>query len=580
MREDYLTTVSHSSLSALTTTYLELTQDLANQEALAGEQVLACLTLRDQLAHQLETEVSCNPAAVSQLTKGDQTLKTLAEPISNLDELERWRESLNPPESAWWWHLTPPVKKRILGAFERFDWIWDTLNLAILTIILALLVDITPRFYRGGADTTGAFAIVIQSVLTMLTAGGILTKTGAEVLERILRGLKIPPILWQEIRFSIALLVLFGIILFRNQGLPLLAQYYYTNGQAHHEAGRLLEAQYDYERALELNPNSSTSDIMVVHYSLGRLHEDLQNFAEARTAYQIAMQGNYIPAFNSLARLKILVDKKYDEAVFLLLNGLKLAGEQAAAIDEETSLTDLLYDADDAVELTDLIYNMQKNLGWARLSQERFREARAELELAIELKPDDAAAHCLLAQTIDALDAEKELPNSIEALEQWEQCSQLANRLNPDEDTWIYQAQLAQLRPDPATLTTTLVSAIETPAAEAIVLALNADLEIPELSPYYHLLLSANGPVKLKRDLWTDYYTTTVGTILRHGDQLLPAEDAQAIVLCADFTTWSVPGGSPPGLTMAVPIRNPRSLFTGEAPSLPPPLNSMSAAPI
>ncbi|MEM7028169.1 MAG: hypothetical protein AAF629_01155, partial [Chloroflexota bacterium] len=243
---------SVNTLSDLVQQYQTLVESLTNQETLDENQALSCLLLRDQIADLAKRKEIIAPETVQILALADQALKALTIPFSNLANIDEWRDSLAPPPESWWWHLNPPLKERILSFYEKFDWIWDTLNIVTLTIILALVFDIIPRFYRGGADTTGAFAIVIQSVLTMVTAGGILTKTGAEVIERVLKNYKVPQILWHEIRLGLALMMLFTLLVFRNQGLPALAQGYHRCGQQlHYQEGQLLAAQHNYERALE-----------------------------------------------------------------------------------------------------------------------------------------------------------------------------------------------------------------------------------------------------------------------------------------------------------------------------------------
>lgn len=187
--------------------------------------------------------------------------------------------------------------------------------------------------------------------------------------------------------------------------LPALAISYNNRGLGDYRAGQLVSAQVAFQRAIQLNP-----DYAAAHYNLGLVYEDLQDFENAHAEYQVAIGGGLVAAYNNLARLKILTGN-YAVAVSFLLSGLDLT-------------------QDDEVR-----YDMLKNLGWARLEQGRYAEAEAALSDAIDLRPDRAPAHCLLARVLDSPQ-----PND-EALPEWEACLQTASSRNPDEDIWIALAR-------------------------------------------------------------------------------------------------------------------------------------------
>lgn len=186
---------------------------------------------------------------------------------------------------------------------------------------------------------------------------------------------------------------------------------YNDRGVENYLAERLPQAVSDFTKALELDPNFAET-----HYNLGSLYEDLRDFDRARSEYRLAMLGGLTAAYNNLARLYIL-EKDYVAAVDLLLKGLKLAEHDAEK------------------------YALRKNLGWARLGQGRYAEAKAELLTAIDLDRKQASAYGLLAQALEGL-GEK-----VEALVAWENCLRYASSYRPDEDTWIDLARqrLAQL---------------------------------------------------------------------------------------------------------------------------------------
>jgi uncharacterized protein HemY len=102
-------------------------------------------------------------------------------------------------------------------------------------------------------------------------------------------------------------------------------------------------------------------------------------------------------------------DRKYAEAVSLLLSRLNYIPENSPEVR----------------------YAFLKNLGWARLKQQRYAEAETHLRDAIELNQTSASAHCLLAQVLEKQDAKKS------ALPVWETCLGYADGRNPDEDAWM-----------------------------------------------------------------------------------------------------------------------------------------------
>lgn len=139
---------------------------------------------------------------------------------------------------------------------------------------------------------------------------------------------------------------------------------------------------------------------MEPRYRLGQIYTALQKNELARNEYEIAAQGGYPAAYNNLARLYIL-EKEYSAAVQLLLLGL----------DANELLTWQSGNKDDRK------YLLLKNLGWARLGQNRYAEAKSHLLEAIELDNNIAAAHCLLAQVYEGEeDTTKHCPNGNSAL--------------------------------------------------------------------------------------------------------------------------------------------------------------------
>lgn len=390
--------------AALTELETELENAVGN---LSDEVILSVLIARDAVQAELTAVTQIPKRKLIAVTELDGSLKKQARSIAQTVQLADWRASFNPPKEAWWWFLEIPIHP-----LDRFDWLWSAFQVVFLTGSLSLVVDISSRFLSGGLDVLSSFTVVSQSVLTLLTVGGALTKAGQTAIEQAFLRLGIQQYLWQEIKLGLSGLLLLSLIGFR-ASLPQIATYFNEQGLEKYIAGEWAIAQSHFERAIGLNPDDAQA-----HYNLGRLYEDLQDLDQAKAQYRLALRGGLDVAYNALARLSIQ-NKKYPEAVSLLLKGLEIATKE-----------------NDQVRYTLLKYALLKNLGWARLKQKRYADAESNLREAIRLDQKSASAHCLLAQV---LEERKGAPKS--ALKEWEICLRYANPRYPEEDIWIGMAQ-------------------------------------------------------------------------------------------------------------------------------------------
>ncbi len=162
-------------------------------------------------------------------------------------------------------------------------------------------------------------------------------------------------------------------------------------------------AEIYYRLALLLNPKLSEAD-----YNLGLLYEDKNNFEQARTMYQKAVDKRDDKAYNNLARLQIF-NKQYTTAVMLLREGLSIADDNQVK------------------------YAMLKNLGWAYLELGRYQEAKNSLQKAININGDRAAAHCLLGKVLEKQN------NRQEALSAWKKCISSQSK-TIEEKQWVDEA--------------------------------------------------------------------------------------------------------------------------------------------
>ena len=187
---------------------------------------------------------------------------------------------------------------------------------------------------------------------------------------------------------------------------PQLATVFNNRGFQRYLAGKLTQSQEALALSLQLDANNR-----VALYNQAWQCEAVRDFVCAEEKYREAAKLGLPAAHSNLARLEIVLKQDYGAAAALSWQGLRL-------------------EPDESVE-----YSLRKNLGWARLGQERYEEAAEQLQAAVRLDRDRAPAHCLLAQVLDAQG--KTQSASVE----WEICLRAAIPGHPDEDNWIDMGQ-------------------------------------------------------------------------------------------------------------------------------------------
>ena len=374
------------------------------------EQILDALTARD-VVHALLSDptrdIIRRPAVLTSL---DRRLRKQTDKTTQVADLADLRTSFNPKTEAWWWFFEPPVP---VFWWDRFDRLWNALAIFLSLLCLFLLYGISTRFLSGDRDTLGSVVVALQTALTGVVIGGVLTRDGHMTIDRVLTILKVPIHFKQEGRLILVTLLLAFLMGFR-LCFPLIANAYTFNGAVDYGAGRLVEAQLNYQRAINLNP-----DNLEARFKLALALEDLGESDEAQREYRIVSssrrvdpEGLNLEGLNNLARLYIL-SEEYDEAVPLLLQAREQVSDEAE----------------------NLRYSILKNLGWARLEQERYDEAEVFLQEAITINDAMAPAHCLLAQVFE------ELERSQDAISSWERCLSYARVTDLDEDKWYGMAR-------------------------------------------------------------------------------------------------------------------------------------------
>jgi len=366
--------------------------------------VLQCLLLRDAIARRYATGELFDGREAEEILAADAALSELAPRFAEIDEIATWRERFSPPPSAWWWHCDGRQR-----GLQRLDGLWNSLTLVLVATAISFATDLARRFSFESIDLWGELVVVLSALLAALSGGSILSLSLRKRLNEIFALVKLP-VTWRG-SFSLLLAAVFfaavaGIWFQRSP----ISRHYNDLGALAIQVGRIADAEGALQRAVRLDPSNA-----LAHYNLGSVCEDLFQPERAKTHYLIAFAAGEIRASNNLGRL-FLLEGKPDQAVEVLLR----AAEEAR-------------DRSDAVEI-DTRYDILKNLGWARLEQTRFREARDYLNEAVQIRPEEAVAHCLLGRLYTVW-SQPDL-----ARVEWEGCLGADPRVR-EQDRWLGDAK-------------------------------------------------------------------------------------------------------------------------------------------
>ncbi|MCA6510742.1 MAG: tetratricopeptide repeat protein [Pseudanabaena sp. M109S1SP2A07QC] len=392
----------------------------SSEKELLPDRVIDVLVKRDSLQSLLSEPSKLTASELKEIESLDRSLKEQKNVILQVPNLDALRSLIKPPESNWWWYFS--------SRWDNWDWLWNGLTIAALTVSLSLVVNTSSRILSGGANSENTLYVVGQSVLTLMAGGGALTQVGQKSYEKILIQLRIPKEFWQETSCGLSWLLMVS-LLGINAALPSWAHKVNRNGLENFDNKRIESAKADFQRAIAMRPNYGEA-----YYNLGWLYEELNDLDKAKMQYEVAVQSDpqrfdsaitYVKALNNLGRLYIL-KKEYGTAVHLLRKGF----------DRFNALG--LQDRDGknmSKEQRDVYYSLYKNLGWARLMQESYDVAEARLKMAIKIDTNRSSAHCLLAQVVDA----KFPQEPAKSLDLWRTCIAVVtprDLAKPEEDEW------------------------------------------------------------------------------------------------------------------------------------------------
>jgi tetratricopeptide (TPR) repeat protein len=405
--------------------------DVARErKAATPEHVLAILTARDEIHREItredRTSLSFDP---QRLIKLDDRLRKNAGKMTKVvreKQLGRWRSSMGAGESAWWWYLEDAIDHPL----DRFDGLVRFFTIVFWTVNITLMVNLAAKFLGGGVGLLGVAAVATPSILGLLQIGSEFTKSGQEGFNRLLRVVHIPKQWREELKLLLAL-GLFGFLCFLWMQLPEFSSRVNNSGINSFKAGKIGEAEQSFSKAIALYSDNSDA-----HYQLGILYDQLEQFEKAKKEYLTAVAGDSLGAYSRLGRLYIK-ERKYAQAVALLTQGLD-------KINEKESISIDFGNLQQTVD-SDTQYGLFKNLGWARLEQGRYEEAKSLLNIALSKTPKPeknsnandsinfGTAYCLLARV-----AERQKQD---AQKFWSSCQQFGSASDTDQDSWLFQAE-------------------------------------------------------------------------------------------------------------------------------------------
>jgi tetratricopeptide (TPR) repeat protein len=395
-----------SSLTSAIDAYAHALADLSiRRTEQSPAQGLRILIARDAVARELATSQNITASDLARLGELDYQLRghasTLHKTVTT-QQLEIWHDVIQPAASAWWWALWQPVET---FQVHRHPLVVIT-TVVFFILSLSLVIDMAYRFLSVGTDVLALFGTFISITITVVGASS-LVQFQEQAIERWLyrSGFNRRVLLYWKLVASVTLFcVIFAVWL----AMPRIARHYHSLGVTEETAGHLTAAIPHFQRAYKLDPAMAEA-----HYRLGLVYDRVLDYDSAMTEYNFAINVDplYYEAYNRLARLYIIRNQDVGRALDLLDAAL-------AATRDDRSLSR---------------YALLKNHAWANFVLGNLTLAQRDLQEAVKVHPEEASAHCLLAQV-----AEK--TKAADALDEWARCLD-GKRNVPVEAQWIEMAK-------------------------------------------------------------------------------------------------------------------------------------------
>lgn len=321
-----------------------------------SEIIIVSLKARDNLQKEILKLEQDDFDALSRIVELDDTLKRQSTRILQVVNLEKWRGSLLPIPSAWWWFLDVQEQNQR----KRHDLMFYLAAGLFLALALPLAVEIIRRFMVGMPDAISIWG----TLLTVLLTTGPFLNNGNEAVQDLLNRLPFTrPERQAEIMLIFSTLILIILLTARLWLLPgPLATYYNNMGVAEQSSENLSLAQQAFQRAAALNP-----DRVVPYYNLAQAYQNAGLNTMAVEMYQDAIvhNSNFTPAYYGLGEL-FNQQESYVSAERVLLAGLNVHPDNPNATVEKVAR-----------------YKLLTNLGWSYWAQNKIDLAKTTLESAI-----------------------------------------------------------------------------------------------------------------------------------------------------------------------------------------------------
>ena len=280
-----------------------------SQIKLNKKEVLEILATRDSLQKNLESSVEIPVDIWSKVVEQDNRLKQNAYKITEVIDLEEYRESLPISEQAWWWHLDSRESQH---PFNRFDWIFKILKLLLLGVNFTLIVTISTRFLAGDSTWQEIALIVFSTLISLLQTENALTKGREKIFVKLMTWINIKEHWYEEVQLFMTF-VIFVFLLIIKLHFPSFSEFYKQQGEALHflenneNLPQLASAENEYLKALEFN-----SDNLDAHYKLAILYEELQELDKAKKHLHKALS-------NSVRTISLVTPLKFPNLATILI---------------------------------------------------------------------------------------------------------------------------------------------------------------------------------------------------------------------------------------------------------------------
>lgn len=381
------------------------------------------LTARDTLHTRLSEggEVADSASDIGKVVALDGRLKTQAEVLASAADLANLRQSFNPPKDAWWWAFEPA---QTVSSWDKLDWLWNGLMAGSLALAASFMIQIFRALSVGGLSWGETFATIAQGAGLALIGSGALTDTGQQKVENILNGAGISPKFHSEVTCGLAFMLLIGAFSVHRH----MPDYFYNKGNFLYEYSKLADAEMKYLQGLEVAPDDLRFNLALgqVYESMGALDRALEEYKKMAETGDLAGLNNigrvYLFRFNPIERRRT---PELAEAF------LRLGLQRAKAAEKPDP---------------NILYQLNRNLGWALLNQEKYQEAEVYLKRAVGLDQGikgnqigGGIAYCLLGHAYRALE------NMGKAEQNWTACMERARPETLLEYKWFMDVGQSKL---------------------------------------------------------------------------------------------------------------------------------------